>query len=585
MRQENIHNCFADILIQKFSKYKNPKDIFNTLNLSDQFWIMHLNLNHFFAHIKNNQMNYDIDKIRDKINRVKIEILNHHSEIFEKDFLDYKLNLIDDIFSNISSIEQEISIADFKCEHRILKFFKELSEKIKDIQNNSNMLIEKFSVFIDIIKMESPFDIVAIRKLRKILEPRNIKIKFPNAYSDPKTFIKFKDRVKRIDNKISECIRLIEEKIISSKNDELKILIKVCRENKLYRLENYLVKLEYATDFSFNKEIILLFLFIDLDDLKDNNYLKIIIKRHEKLFCDIYEELKFASPNTRTLLDFSISCKVEDDIKPCVQLKKYIFDDNNLILFKLKKLISLYGFYCDIKNIHICSSIEITLRDFDFILKETKMMEIEYNPLLDNLPNYVLNTFGLSQKDLSQILDIHESGISRKLEDGSILEKYTWFWKAATDFSYTYMNGETTIPYYGKHEQESTKYLIAPVITMAFAEIFFKYITGLKEYKNALKSKNSTMQKELILSKEYLRKISAKSLRLVENIQSQRVAIDKLYEDYLIKKSYLFRYENEDNDNRFLKIKISDKEEAEKKFNDSFQDLLKKMEQCLEILQ
>ena len=122
----------------------------------------------------------------------------------------------------------------------------------------------------------------------------------------------------------------------------------------------------------------------------------------------------------------------------------------------------------------------------------------------------------------------------------TLLSKHRLFWLAAEGCTYEYLNGETTIPDYGKSTQERNNlYLINIASCTAHSEIFFKTINNLYEYKNQVDTSNKT--KKQLLSDKYLAPISEKALELNENMFQCRSSIrrikEKLYTAILLEKT------------------------------------------------
>ena len=76
--------------------------------------------------------------------------------------------------------------------------------------------------------------------------------------------------------------------------------------------------------------------------------------------------------------------------------------------------------------------------------------------------------------------------MTREKAKGTLIED--WFWQAATGFTYTYVLGETTIPFYGKINSDSASYTVLPVSVMAYAEMFLNYIDALTDYRKKIKA-------------------------------------------------------------------------------------------------
>ena len=274
------------------------------------------------------------------------------------------------------------------------------------------------------------------------------------------------------------------------------------------------------------------------------------------------------SGETKTLLDEIFNLGISEITEPYISAPKFSFDDPLQLILKLKKIVALYLFYIKTSDKIISPIIERTLKDFNLILKETRLADMSYNSILIDLPAFVLQTFGLTNKNLAEIFAISESAVSRQRKNGQIVDNHLWFWRTATGFSLSYIAGNTTIPNYGKHDSDDEmKYSFAPASYMAFAELFLKYITRLKEYEALLKS-NSNFRKKFVLSTPYLSQISQKSILIAEEIHNYRIKLDKLYETYINSKQKYFANKSFiENIEKYKKSADNDLKEFEAFFN------------------
>lgn len=155
--------------------------------------------------------------------------------------------------------------------------------------------------------------------------------------------------------------------------------------------------------------------------------------------------------------------------------------------------------------------------------------EPAYSPMLDDLPSYVLNTFGLNQSDLARILGVENYVITREKKSNALIQNHLWFWTAATNFTYTYMMGETTIPDYGKLDSNSKIYGIGVMGQMAYAELFLRYAEDLSNYRKNLLKNGKVEKTRYVLDREYIQKISDNIMQWMDSVQKSRELLDKLY--------------------------------------------------------
>ena len=567
MREKNIYSNFADTIIHKIEAQVS-------LSMSEKYWVMHINFEHFFKHIKSFDSSANSDKLRSKIYSLKKNIISEYSNIFEQDFSNFTLNLIDTMYEKQSWINELSILKENGSKSNVVHKLIILSEKIKSLSPH----IDDIASILNNIKLETPVKLDKlshIKKLRDFLKvPRNL----TSINKQTDSIRSLKKKINLSTEIINECEILMTEIFFDTNDDEFQLLKITCREKGLNEIENYLIILEYALNQNFNDEAILLFLFVNLDNFDVTNTLKTIIKKRAQLLLKIYNTVISSSTNVisivNILLDNNLNDIPSEITEPYVSVPPFYSrnDDGIYILLKLKKLIALFLFYCKATNVTLLDPLRFHLRDLEFILKETKLTEIAYNPLLDDLPSYVLETFGLNNNDLAEILNKDKSTISRQRADNTILRKHLWFWKTATGFTYTYINGNTTIPNYGKDSIDDTKYRLYPVTAMAFAELFLKRISQLKEYQESLKNKQAPLRKKYILSKKYLKQISMKSIILSEKIREHRIALDKLYEQFVTASTVGFDESEKTQPSSW------------RNFENHFEQLIKKLDEAIKIL-
>ena len=252
----------------------------------------------------------------------------------------------------------------------------------------------------------------------------------------------------------------------------------------------------------------------------------------KNFFISLYNELNGFYSGVDVLLEIAVNtCPRAISEEYYQQLSGFSSSDKSrALLFKLKKLIRLYNFYCRARNISMPRCIYFLLRDYDEILIETRFTELSYEPMWDDLPKYAMNLFGLKHKDLAMMLGVSGYDISREKQKGTLSGNHQWFWQAVTGFSDTYILGETTIPYYGKTSDYESRYLFPAAVRMAYAEMFLDYIEDLMAYREKITNTSSIAKSKFSSKDEYTLKMSEQIQIMMKRIQEMRVFLNGLNE-------------------------------------------------------
>lgn len=142
-----------------------------------------------------------------------------------------------------------------------------------------------------------------------------------------------------------------------------------------------------------------------------------------------------------------------------------------------------------------------------------------------------MSNFGINNKELSKILSVTEGTISRNKNSNEFLKKHLWFWAAVTGYTLDFLEGNSTLEYYGRNANtDSNRYLKTVAAITAASETFLTMTDYLVSFKNQLSS--SSNSKKYILSDKYLSIIAAHSKELTDLIRKQREKIDNLQEKY-----------------------------------------------------
>ena len=483
---------------------------------------MHLDFEHFISHLRPTPKDKKRNAIafREDINSIKHKILEHYSRRFEDDFQNYPTNMFDKIdyeFRNLD-LEKSVPISN-ELLSKTLELVKDVKSLFKEIKNFQNRYSQE-------LQLQKPISsLTDIEKLQTSL---------PKDELSPEV----RKHLSLISTKATGLKAQVRELMLNHDEIEFNAAIKFCDEHasKLGELgkplKNCLTAIYYLLDHSFNAELILLFLFGRFDRTGAGEALKLVIERHEKFFLSLYNELKSFYPQIDVLLEIATN-----DYPRAVEEEHYQWlpkfsppDEPRAILFKLKKLIHLYNFYCKAKNISLLKCVEYVLFTYEKILIETRFTEFHYAPMWSNLPNYMMNFFGLNQSDLAKILGVGNYNITREMSKGTLVTNHKVLFQAATDFSYTYILGETTIPHYGKNYSHETKYMLEVAVQMAYAEMFLNYIDALVEYREEIANTPHISKSKISSKNEYTMKMSEQIQIMVKRIQEMRVFLNELDE-------------------------------------------------------
>lgn len=519
MRKE-LHKDFNEVIFDKLNEWKNAVGEKFSVNLIDAFWLMHLDFEHFIKHLQPTPTDKKRNAIafREDIDSIKHKILEHYSRRFEDDFQNYPTNMLDKIdyeFRNLD-LEKSTSIAN-ELLSKTLELVKDVKSFFNEIKNFQNRYAQE-------LQIQKPISsLTDIEKLQILLTKDEL---------SPEV----RKHLSLISTKTAGLKNQIRELTLNHDEAEFNAAIKFCDEHASELsevgkpLKNYLTAIYYLLDHSFNVELILVFPFGRFDRTGAGEALKLVIERHEKFFLSLYNELKSFYPQIDVLLEIAIN-----DYPRAIEEEYYQWlpkfsppDEPRAILFKLKKLIHLYNFYCKAQKFSRSKCVEHVLFTYEKILIETRFTEFHYAPMWSNLPNYMMNFFGLNQSDLAKILGVGNYNITRELSKGTLVINHKVLFQAATDFSYTYILGETTIPYYGKNYSHETKYMFDIAVQMAYAEMFLNYIDALVGYQKEIENTSHILKSKLSSKNEYTLKMSEQIQIMVRRIQEMRVFLNDL---------------------------------------------------------
>lgn len=557
-----------------------------SMTLFEQFWIMRLNTDDLAKCIKLQTKENILEK---QIPSIKAEIVKHYSKIFDKDFCNFKKTIFNDVYNKLfseknSNFEDELDgLQKNFSDSPIISLFlqivsqvKKIQESVKDFYSSAKKFNFDTSWYDD-----SLFDIISV--VENLQAYFSSKKNLPKFYNDLLAFNTLKIAVKKIDDNARTGMNFINKIVSHFSNQNFSELVD--NENiKSYPITyEFLLKFQYTLTTNFNYELLLLFMWTDFKNHNPSVALSLIVQKYESFFSDIYNKLTTISADVNDLLDIRCNFCPQDITEPYTYPPPFIFRNDNILLFRLKKIIKLYQIFQHCKILHEPEWCTQTLALFDQILIETKLADVSYNVILNDFPAYLMQFLNLKMSDLATILDKDKSTISRQFKNHTIIQKNIWFWQAATDFTWTHINGETTIPYYGKEDSSDNLYLQKIVIQRAFAELFLQNIMALKDYQTSLNT-NKKIKKKIILSSNYLKKISLKTYTLVRKIKNHRVYTDRLYSRFIhALQRYNIEQEFQASDDFDHNLQL-EKDNAHDDFDEYFNALIQKLDQCIEIL-
>lgn len=481
---------------------------------------MHLDFEHFIRHLQPTPTDKKRNALafREDIDSIKHKILEHYSRRFEDDFQNYPTNMLDKIDYEFRNLNLEKSVPIYnELLSKTFDLVKDVKSLFKEIENFQNRYAQE-------LQIQKPISsLTDIEKLQILLTKDEL---------SPEV----RKHLSLISTKTAGLKNQIRELTLNHDEAEFNSAIKFCDEHaselgELGKpLKNCLTAIYYVIENSFNVELILVFLFGKFNRAGTGEALKLVIERHEKFFLSVYNELKSFYHEIDVLLEIATN-----DYPRAIEEEYYQWlpkfsppDEPRAILFKLKKLIHLYNFYCKAQKLSLSKCVEHVLFNYEKILIETRFTEFHYAPMWSNLPNYMMNFFGLNQSDLAKILGVGNHNITRELSKGTLVTNHKVLFQAATDFSYTYILGETTIPHYGKNYSHETKYMFDVAVQMAYAEMFLNYIDALVEYREEIANTPHISRSNLSSKNEYTLKLSEQIQIMVRRIQEMRIFLNDL---------------------------------------------------------
>jgi len=523
----------------------------NSPSLYDVFWLMRISP-YKLEQMKKNHPNGTVFQ---KLDEWKNNICVQYEKQFQEQFENSIVYIVDSIYENRFALKRQLKQVctcigvDFqKSEEEIGEHDRDITfqlcAKCKDIVrhiHNVFICIPQLSKIIVQLEEDTcnaiakkPSNIYKIDKIihsnRGIPEDLAIKIKTGSAKNRWECVLKKKTIAKNMFPQIKEEL---SELLRGSRPNDFTDLKKICEKEcgNGSELSKLITRLQYLEFTAFNQEGIFAFLFLHDDRFaKSNEYpmISFVVDRTEQFFLHLYDFLHQELKRKSDLLQVLFANAVPKDIADsCVPLPDYDIKAG-LSFFDLKKLTSLFLTYTVIthsKNHLIYDYVDY----FDKTLSVTKLTQIAYNPILDDPMAFIKKHYGLNQKEVAKFLKITPETLSKHKAAGKLYSNHAWFWQLLTGYTDTYIRGETTIPRYGKNDEESITYKHGVLMPMAYPDVFMDRIRAISD---TLKKKRDKIKKKYLLSEKLLQSVMRKLFRFGENIRAYRIYIDKSFEKY-----------------------------------------------------
>jgi len=544
MEESNKFRGMSKELFETVQEVINRKDRDNRIPVSmlDSYIVLRLNVESFIERAKRGNYAFNAQQFQEQVNH-KIEIiLKFWEKKFESDYDSYIGSLLNALYDkNTNLIEAMDGIT--SCEKTtdnlyfekmyfyvnqmrpLRECYKYIWEKypINDPKMNPDFLQPaKFYELIAELPPKYKSDDDLTSKLKEINRG------FKSLQKDMKKFSKNYDR-----EKYESAVAFLIERIERSNQPT---------EN-LYMLYEYFFKIRYLDITYFNAEAITLFLFCKHSIQEDKYpYLSLIKRKFEEVLKNIYNSLKKSFPHIEKLvgMQFDIPEEITEIYIYWEENFEPVFE-KELFFMRLKKVVYLYMDYCRFTHIEKKDPAWKLLDEFSRVLEETKFFPTFYYIKHKDLLDYIKEMYQIAQKDIAKILGVSSSNISGHKD--SIVRNNIWLFKALTDYSYTFLYEETTIPRYGIIDSDTNKYFTKiPVIVEAYAELILGRILSLNDYRKALKKSPKT-RKKMSLTRKHNIEIAAKANELVPIIRKFRFKAENLFEKKTASERKLVQYE------------------------------------------
>jgi len=172
-------------------------------------------------------------------------------------------------------------------------------------------------------------------------------------------------------------------------------------------------------------------------------------------------------------------------------------------------------------------SVSNTIRDYLKIFNYTSLIYPCYNIFISYPPIQLLNDFVLTIPKAAQLMGVNKSTLNKAIDEKKALQrKHIWFWLALSGCTHEFLDGLTSMPFYGSDNHNDYDYLqrIAPITFFSIAENIIKNLNDISEYINSL-GKNNNKKLEFISAK-HQEEITGRCTTIANLIHKKRCEIE-----------------------------------------------------------
>lgn len=472
------------------------------LNIIDTFWLMHGNFDNVPQRpinmaklIDQASTNYENVFDSDTSNFIDtiLENLYEHLDTYILESKKYTkdvpiLNTLKDIFTDITQW-----IAAYK------KFTEEFKEILKEL-NNYNIA---WSLNKDDNKDKAAYRFTNYHKIKAILED---KFYLNKPFEDPHLYRLLKTG--KINNKYVEGLEKANKKWLNDKYNEIRNKLirvfnssdndfiearRVLNDKMSYTL-NILIQMEYALHDIFKYELITIYLFTG-HKLDKAPATKALCNKQEAFFNKIYNLL---IEHKKGIIEL-FNCFCHRAHKESAGIYYPFSPEVNtpITFFQLFKIIRLYQiFEPDMqlddkiisKQIQNNKSVKSVLSTYYRLFQQSNLMYPCYSKIASEPALSIMKDLSLTQKEVADYLGISERSLSGKIRNGKLTSDHPWFWLVISGATYEFLEGLTTLPWYGRNinKEKSSPNIVSPVMIGAYAEEILKKIQSFSTYNKNL---------------------------------------------------------------------------------------------------
>ncbi len=472
------------------------------LNIIDTFWLMHGNFDNVPQRpinmaklIDQASTNYE-DKFNSETSIFIDTILENLYEHLDTYILESKqytkdipiLNTLKEIFSDITQWTAEY-----------IKFTDQFKEILKEL-NNYDIA---WSLNQDDNKDKKYFCLTNYHAIKTILEKKfylNKPFEDPNLYRLLKTGKEnniYVDGLEKANKKwLNDKYNEIRNKLIrifnSSDNDFIEA--RTILNDKTPSTLSLLIQMEYALHNIFEYELISIYLFTG-HKIDKAPATKILCSKQEAFFNKIYNML---IEHKKGIIEL-FNCFYHKARQESTGIYYAISPEVNtpITFFQLFKIIKLYQiFEPDMqlddkiisKQTQNNKSVKSVLSTYYRLFQQSNIMYPCYSKIASEPALSIMKDLSLTQKEVADYLGISERSLSRKIKNGKLTSDHPWFWLVISGATYEFLEGLTTLPWYGRNinKEESSPNIISPVMIGAYAEEMLKKIQSFSTYNKNL---------------------------------------------------------------------------------------------------